>query len=187
MSGADYTIRPSRDADVPAITAIYRHHVLNGVASFEEVPPDQEEIARRRGEIVGRGLPYLVAERAGRVIGYCYAGLFRPRVAYRFTVEDSVYVEADEIGRGLGRALLEQVISRCGELGYRQMVAVIGGRETLGSIRLHERLGFAPIGVLPAVGFKFGRWIDIIMMQRALGPGSDTLPDKVAPGPGPTA
>jgi L-amino acid N-acyltransferase YncA len=187
MSGADYTIRPSRDADVPAITAIYAHHVLHGVASFEEVPPDAAEIARRRGEIVGRGLPYLVAERAGRVIGYCYAGLFRPRVAYRFTVEDSVYVEADEIGRGLGRALLEQVISRCSELGYRQMVAVIGGRETLGSIRLHERLGFAHIGVLPAVGFKFGRWIDIIMMQRQLGPGSDTLPDKAAPGPGSTA
>jgi phosphinothricin acetyltransferase len=187
MSGADYTIRPSRDEDVPAITAIYRHHVLHGVASFEEVPPDAAEIARRRGEIVGRGLPYLVAERAGRVIGYCYAGLFRPRVAYRFTVEDSVYVEADEIGRGRGRALLEQVISRCGELGYRQMVAVIGGRETLGSIRLHERLGFAHIGVLPAVGFKFGRWIDIIMMQRELGAGSDTLPDKAAPGPGPTA
>jgi phosphinothricin acetyltransferase len=187
MSGADYTIRPSHDADVPAIAAIYRHHVLHGVASFEEVPPDQDEIARRRGEIVGRGLPYLVAERAGRVVGYCYAGLFRPRVAYRFTVEDSVYVEADEIGRGLGRALLEQVISRCSELGYRQMVAVIGGRETLGSIRLHERLGFSPIGVLPAVGFKFGRWIDIILMQRALGPGSDSLPDQAAPGAGPTA
>src|SRR5438067_12076943 len=187
MSGADYTIRLSRDDDGRPIAAICRHHVLYGVASFEEVPPDAAEIARRRGEIVGRGLPYLVAERAGRVVGYCYAGLFRPRVAYRFTVEDSVYVEADEIGRGLGRALLEQVIARCGELGYRQMVAVIGGRETLGSIRLHERLGFSHIAVLPAVGFKFGRWIDIILMQRALGPGSDTLPDKAAPGPGSTA
>ena len=169
---------------MPALTAIYGYHVLHGVASFEEVPPDAPEIARRRGEIVKRGLPYLVAERAGRVIGYCYAGPFRPRVAYRFTVEDSVYVEAGEIGRGLGRALLEQVIARCGELGYRQMVAVIGGRETLGSIRLHERLGFAPIGVLPAVGFKFGRWIDIILMQRELGPGADTPPDVAAPEPG---
>ena len=187
MSGADYTIRPSRDEDVPSITAIYRGHVLNGVASFEEVPPEPDEIARRRGEIVARGLPYLVAERAGRVIGYCYAGLFRPRVAYRFTVEDSVYIAADEIGRGLGRALLEQVIARCSELGYRQMVAVIGGRETLGSIRLHERLGFAPIGILPAVGFKFGRWIDIILMQRALGPGSDSLPENGGPSPDPTA
>ena len=187
MSGADYTIRPSRDADVPAITAIYGYHVLHGVASFEEVPPDAAEIARRRGEIVKRGLPYLVAERDGHLIGYCYAGPFRPRVAYRFTVEDSVYVEAGEIGRGLGRALLEQVIARCSELGYRQMVAVIGGHETTGSIRLHEALGFTHIGVLPSVGFKFGRWVDIIMMQRELGPGSDTLPDKAVSAIGPTA
>ena len=186
MRGADHTVRPSRDADVAAITEIYGYHVLHGVASFEEVPPDAAEIARRRGAIVRRGLPYLVAERAGRVIGYCYAGPFRPRVAYRFTVEDSVYVEAGEIGRGLGRALLEQVIARSGELGYRQMVAVIGGRETTGSIRLHERLGFAHMGVLPAVGFKFGRWIDIIMMQRELGPGADTLPDNAAPAAAPT-
>ena len=183
MSGADYTIRPSRDADLPAITAIYGYHVLHGVASFEEVPPDEAEIARRRGAIVKRGLPYLVAERAGRVIGYCYAGPFRPRVAYRFTVEDSVYVEAGEIGRGLGHALLEQVIARCSELGYRQMVAVIGGRETVGSIRVHERLGFAHMGVLPAVGFKFGRWIDIIMMQRELGPGAGIPPDVAAAAP----
>jgi L-amino acid N-acyltransferase YncA len=187
MSGADYTIRPSRDEDVPAITAIYGYHVLHGVASFEEAPPDAAEIARRRGEIVKRGLPYLVAERDKRLIGYCYAGPFRPRVAYRFTVEDSVYVEAGEIGRGLGRALLEQVIARCSELGYRQMVAVIGGRETTGSIRLHEALGFTHIGVLPSVGFKFGRWVDIIMMQRQLGPGSDTLPDQAVSGIGPTA
>src|SRR5258707_14586831 len=178
MSGADYTICPSRDADVAAITAIYGYHVLHGVASFEEVQPDEAEIARWRGEIVKRGLPYLVAERAGRVIGYCYAGPFRPRVAYRFTVEDSVYVEADEIGRGLGRALLEQVIARCSELGYRQMVAVIGGRETTGSIRLHETPGFTPIRVLPPVGYKFDRWGGIIIMQRQAGPGSDNFPHK---------
>src|SRR5260370_12208032 len=127
MSGADYTIRSSRDGDLPAITAIYGYHVLHGVASFEEVPPDEAEIAHRRGEIVKRGLPYLVAERAERVIGYCYAGPFRPRVAYRFTVEDSVYVEAGEIGRGLGRALLEQVIARCTDLGSPQILPVIRG------------------------------------------------------------
>ena len=176
MSGADFTIRPSRDDDLPAITAIYRHHVLNGVASFEEVPPDQHEIARRRGEIVARGLPYLVAERAGRVIGYCYAGPFRTRSAYRFTVEDSVYIDVGEVGRGIGRALVKQAIERCTELGYRQMVAVIGGRETIASIRLHEALGFTHLGVLPAVGFKFGRWIDSVLMQRALGPGSESPP-----------
>jgi len=176
MSGAALLIRPSRDDDVGAIAAIYGYHVAHGVASFEEVTPAVEEIARRRGEIVGRGLPYLVAEREGRVVGYCYAGLFRPRTGYRFTLEDSIYVDAAEIGRGVGRALLESLLARTTELGYRQMVAVIGGRETVASIRLHEALGFAHVGVFPAVGFKFGRWIDIVLMQRALGPGAASLP-----------
>lgn len=176
MSGEAPIIRPSHDDDVAAIAAIYRYHVLYGVASFEEVPPPADEIARRRSEIVGHGLPYLVAERGGRVVGYCYAGPFRPRSGYRFTLEDSIYIDAAEVGRGIGRALLSPVLVRCAELGYRQMVAVIGGRETVASIRLHEALGFAHIGVLPAVGFKFGRWIDIVLMQRALGPGAATLP-----------
>jgi L-amino acid N-acyltransferase YncA len=175
-------IRPSRDEDVAAITAIYAHHVLHGVASFEEVPPDETEIARRRGDILARGLPYLVAERDGRVVGYCYAGPFRPRIGYRYTLEDSIYVDASEVGRGLGRLLLSPVIGRCAELGYRQMVAVIGGRETVASIRLHESLGFRHIGVFPAIGFKFGRWVDTVLMQRALGPGGDTLPDSERPG-----
>jgi L-amino acid N-acyltransferase YncA len=176
MSGEAVLIRASRDDDVAAIAAIYGHHVLHGVASFEETPPAVEEIGRRRGEIVARGLPYLVAERAGRVVGYCYAGLFRPRVAYRFTLEDSIYVDAAEVGRGIGRALLAPLLARSAELGYRQMVAVIGGRETVPSIRLHEAEGFTHAGVLPAVGFKFGRWIDIVLMQRALGPGAATPP-----------
>jgi phosphinothricin acetyltransferase len=174
-------IRPSRGDDVAAIAAIYGYHVMHGVASFEEVVPAVEEIARRRTEIVSRGLPYFVAERDGRVIGYCYAGLFRPRSGYRFTLEDSIYVDAAEIGRGVGRALLGPLLLRATELGYRQMVAVIGGRETLASIRLHEALGFGHAGVLPAVGFKFGRWIDIVLMQRVLGPGAATLPGD---GPG---
>jgi len=176
MSGAAPTIRPSRDADVAAIAAIYAHHVRHGVASFEEAPPDVEEIARRRAAILEQGLPYLVAEREGRVIGYCYAGLFRPRSGYRFTLEDSIYIDAAEIGRGVGRALLEPVIARCSDLGYRQMVAVIGGSETIASIRLHAALGFAHAGLLPAVGFKFGRWIDVVLMQRALGLGAGNLP-----------
>ncbi|HTT78916.1 MAG TPA: GNAT family N-acetyltransferase [Stellaceae bacterium] len=176
MSGAAPTIRPSRDADVAAIAAIYAHHVRHGVASFEEAPPDVEEIARRRAAILEQGLPYLVAEREGRVIGYCYAGLFRPRSGYRFTLEDSIYIDAAEIGRGVGRALLEPVIARCSDLGYRQMVAVIGGSETIASIRLHAALGFAHAGLLPAVGFKFGRWIDVVLMQRTLGPGAGNLP-----------
>ena len=169
-------IRNSRDDDVAAITAIYGHHVLHGVASFEEVPPGEDEMGRRREAITARGLPYLVAEREGRVDGYCYAGLFRPRIGYRYTLEDSVYVAHTDVGRGIGRTLLEPVLERCAALGYRQMVAVIGGRETVASIRLHEALGFAHVGVFTAIGFKFGRWIDTILMQRALGDGNDTLP-----------
>jgi L-amino acid N-acyltransferase YncA len=180
MSGKAPIIRSSRDDDIAAIAAIYGYHVLHGVASFEEVPPAVEEIARRRSEIVARGLPYLVAERTdGQVIGYCYAGPFRPRVGYRYTLEDSVYVAADEVGRGIGRRLLVGVLAQCTQLGYRQMVAVIGGRETIASIRLHERLGFAHTGTFQSVGFKFGRWIDIVLMQRALGPGATTLPDEL--------
>jgi L-amino acid N-acyltransferase YncA len=178
MSGDAPLIRPSRDDDVGAIAAIYGYHVMHGVASFEEVVPTVEEIARRRAEIVSRGLPYLIAERDRKVIGYCYAGLFRPRSAYRFTLEDSIYVDAAEIGRGIGRALLEPLLLRSTELGFRQMVAVVGGTETIPSIRLHEALGFTRAGVLPAVGFKFGRWIDIVLMQRALGPGAAILPDE---------
>ena len=179
MSGdAQPTIRPSREEDIAAIAAIYAHHVAHGVASFEEAPPSPGEMGRRRDEILSRGLPYLVAERGGRVVGYCYAGLFRPRSGYRFTLEDSIYLDPAEVGRGIGRGLLEQVLAGCETLGYRQMVAVIGGRETVASIRLHEALGFAHIGVFEAVGFKFGRWIDIVMMQRALGEGAASLPER---------
>lgn len=169
-------IRPSRDEDVAAIAAIYGHHVLHGLASFEEIPPAAAEIARRRADIIARDLPYLVAELGGRIVGYCYASLFRPRSGYRFTLEDSIYIDEAWTGRGIGRVLLAALIDRSTGLGYRQMVGVIGGRETLASIRLHRALGFAEIGVLPAVGFKFGRWIDIVLMQRALGPGGDSLP-----------
>ena len=176
MSGDRPIIRPSRDEDVAAIAAIYGYHVLHGLASFEEVPPPVEEIARRRAEILARSLPYLVAERAGRLVGYCYAGPFRPRVGYRFTLEDSIYIDAAEVGRGIGRALLAPLIERCGELGYRQMVAVIGGRETVASIRLHQALGFRQVGFFEGVGFKFGRWVDTVLMQRALGEGAATLP-----------
>jgi phosphinothricin acetyltransferase len=176
MSGETPLIRPSRDEDVDAIAAIYGYHVLHGLASFEEVPPEADEIARRRAVIVAGGLPYLVAELGSRVVGYCYASLFRPRAAYRFTLEDSIYIDEAWVGRGIGRALLETLIDRSTALGYRQMVGVIGGRETLPSIRLHRALGFAEIGILPAVGFKFGRWVDIVLMQRALGEGADSLP-----------
>ena len=175
MAGSDLLIRPSRDGDIAAIAAIYGHHVLQGVASFEEVPPSEAEMARRRGELVARGFPYFVAERVGRVVGYCYSGPYRARIGYRFSVEDSIYIDASEVGRGIGRALLAEIIERSTELGYRQMIAVIGGSETLPSINLHKALGFTHVGVFTGIGFKFGRWIDSVYMQRALGPG-DTAP-----------
>jgi phosphinothricin acetyltransferase len=176
MSGDGLIIRPSIDADVTSIAAIYAHHVLNGLASFEEVPPPVEEMARRRGDILARELPYLVAERDGKVLGYAYAGPFRTRSAYRFTLEDSIYIDPVEVGRGLGRALLKPLLDRCEELGYRQMVAVIGGRETVPSIKLHAALGFTHVGVLTGIGFKFGRWVDTVLMQRALGSGAGAPP-----------
>ena len=176
MNSGDVIIRPSREEDIAAITTIYGHHVLHGLASFEEIPPEPAEMARRRGDILARGLPYLVAEREGRAVGYCYAGPFRPRVGYRYTLEDSIYIDAAEVGRGIGRMLLEPLLERCEELGYRQIVAVIGGRETVASIRLHAALGFTHVGVFTGIGFKFGRWVDTVLMQKALGPGADTLP-----------
>jgi L-amino acid N-acyltransferase YncA len=169
-------LRPSEDRDVDTIAAIYGYHVLHGIASFEEIPPGLDEIAQRRRAILDRGLPYLVAERASSVIGYCYASPYRIRSAYRFTLEDSIYIDAAEIGRGIGRLLLAELIERSAALGYRQMVAVIGGREQWPSIRLHQTLGFERIGVLPAVGFKFGGWVDTVLMQRALGTGATTTP-----------
>ncbi len=180
MSADDVVIRPSCEADIMQIAAIYGYHVLHGFASFEEVPPDPDELASRRRDILARGLPYLVAERSGRVLGYCYAGPYRPRSAYRFTLEDSIYIDKAEVGRGLGRALLATVLDRCTELGYRQMVAVIGGSDTWPSIRLHAALGFTQIGVLPAVGFKFGSWVDIVLMHRALGPGETAAPMEIS-------
>jgi L-amino acid N-acyltransferase YncA len=179
MSNGGVVIRPSRDGDVADIAAIYDYHVLHGLASFEEIPPDPDELASRRRDILARGLPYLVAERSGKVLGYCYAGPYRTRSAYRFTVEDSIYINEAEVGRGLGRALLAALLDRCTELGYRQMVAVIGGSETWPSIRLHAALGFTRVGLLPAVGFKFGSWVDIVLMQRALGRGETAPPAKI--------
>jgi L-amino acid N-acyltransferase YncA len=170
-------VRDAREADLPAITAIYEHHVLHGVASFEEVPPALEEMQRRYAAIRERGLPYLVAELGGSVAGYAYAGPYRPRPAYRHTVEDSVYLRPELIGRGLGRLLLGELIVRCEALGLRQMVGIIGGRETVASIALHERMGFRHVGVLEAVGYKFGRWLPTLILQRELGVGAAEPPD----------
>lgn len=170
------TIRPADDADMAVIAAIYAHHVRHGYASFETEPPPAEEMTRRRDEIVARGLPYLVAELDGAVQGYAYAGLYRPRIGYRFTVEDSIYVEKDAPRRGIGRALLTELVTHCTALGYRQMVAVIGDTRNGGSIGLHAALGFRVVGTLPSVGFKLGRWVDSVFMQRPLGEGDSSLP-----------
>ncbi len=171
------TLRPSTDADVPAIAAIYAHHVRTGLASFETVPPTQEEMAHRRLEILKHGLPYLVAELGGAVAGYAYAGPYRLRPAYRFTLEDSIYVHPDHIGKGIGRLLLGALIAACEQKGYRQMIAIIGDTGNAASIGLHQAFGFEHAGTLRAVGFKFGRWVDTVLMQRSLGTGATTLPE----------
>lgn len=173
-----FTVRDSQDADVATIQKIYSHHVLTGLGSFEETPPSLDEIARRRREILSHGLPFLVAESDGRLLGYAYTGPFRPRSAYRYSVEDSIYVAPDAQRRGIGRRMLDELLERCTKLGYRQMVAVIGDSANHASIGVHDAAGFAEVARLPAVGFKFGRWVDIVMMQRALGPGQSTLPER---------
>ncbi len=170
-------IRDADDADGAALAAIYRPHVLHGAATFEETPPSPEEMAARRAAIAAQGLPYLVADVDARVVGYCYAAPYRPRAAYRYTIEDSVYVEDGFGGRGVGAALLGALIARCEQGPWRQMVAVIGDRANAHSIALHRRFGFASVGVQPAVGFKFGRWIDTVTMQRPLGEGERTPPE----------
>ena len=175
---AAVTIRTCEEADVPTISAIYHHHVLHGAASFEIEPPDAAEMARRRGAVIDGGYPYLVAEQDGRVVGYAYASAYRPRPAYRNTVENSVYVEPGRERRGIGRVLLEALLEACEQRGFRQVVAVIGDSGHDASIGLHRALGFRMVGTLQSAGFKFGRWIDIVLMQRALGPGDGTPPTR---------
>jgi phosphinothricin acetyltransferase len=171
-------VRDATDADMPAIQAIYAHHVLHGVASFEEVPPTLDEMARRRTAVLEAGLPYLAAEVDGAVVGYAYATLYRPRPAYRHTIEDSVYVAPGLGGRGIGRALLRALIERCERGAWRQMLAVIGNSGNAGSIGVHRSCGFELVGTLRSVGFKHGRWVDTVLMQRALGDGDSSTPSR---------
>ena len=178
VAGRVVVVRDALPADLPIIQSIYSHHVLQGLASFEEVPPDAPEIERRYRDIVARGLPYVVAECDGRVAGFAYAGPYRTRPAYRYTVEDSVYVAPHAVGKGLGHAALSEVIRRVTARGFRQMIAIIGDSANLPSIRLHEKLGFRHAGTLQAVGFKFGRWVDSVIMQLGLGAGDSRLPDR---------
>ena len=172
------SIRDAQPADMAAVQAIYAHHVLHGSASFEEVPPDVAEMSQRHAAVVSRGLPFLVAEWEQQVVGYCYASLYRPRPAYRYDIEDSVYLHTDARGRGLGTALLTELIRRC-ELGpWRQMIAVVADSGEPASMALHQRLGFVQVGTLNAVGYKFGRWIDTAFLQRPLNSGQHSAPEQ---------
>lgn len=174
-------LRDAEKSDFTAIQALYAHHVLHGLGSFEETPPEAAEMLRRWQAVRDAGLPYLVCaseDHAGRIEGFAYAATYRPRPAYRFAVEDSVYVDPDRPRRGIGRLLLSALIERCTQLGLRQMIAVIGDSQNDGSIGLHASLGFARVGCLPAAGFKHGGWVDVVLMQRPLGAGAETLPHR---------
>jgi L-amino acid N-acyltransferase YncA len=170
------TIRPSKAGDVAAIAEIYGYHVLNGLASFELLAPSADEIAKRRADVIGKNFPYLVAEVEGKVVGYAYASLYRARPAYRHTLENSVYIHKDYGGRGVGKSLMRALIEGCEKVGARQLIAVIGDSANQASIKLHAACGFVQVGVMKAVGFKFGRWVDSVYMQRAIGESDSTLP-----------
>jgi len=174
METSPLLIRSSLEGDLPAITEIYAEAVRTGTASFEIEPPDQADMARRRQAVVAAGLPWLTAERGGAVMGYAYAGPFRPRPAYRFCVENSIYVDARARGQGVGALLMAELVARCEAWGARQMIAVIGDSANTASIALHERLKFRHAGRIEHVGWKFGRWLDVVFMQRTLGPGAST-------------
>lgn len=174
MSAPTTLLRPSRDEDLQAIAEIYADAVLHGTGTFELDVPDVAEMARRRADVLSKGLPWLVAECEGQVMGYAYANHFRPRLAFRFCVEDSIYLHPDAKGRGLGTMLLTELMARCEAAGARQMVAVIGDSQNLGSVGVHRRLGFEHLGVIRSAGWKFERWLDVVMMQRPLGQGDRT-------------
>ncbi|MSO73362.1 MAG: N-acetyltransferase family protein [Rhodospirillaceae bacterium] len=171
-------IRLATEQDMPAIQEIYAHYVLSTTASFEEEPPTVAEMTARWQRVLARSLPYLVAMKGKRVVGYAYAGPFRERSGYRYTIEDSVYVAEDFRGRNVGNALLTELIERCTALGFRQMIAIIGDSTNASSLALHSRHGFFVVGALSSTCFKFGRWVDAVLMQRILGDGDNSLPPK---------
>jgi phosphinothricin acetyltransferase len=171
------TIRQSTDADIPAITAIYRHHVLHGTGTFEIDPPSEADMTTRRADVLGRNLPWLVAEKDGQILGYAYANWFKPRPAYRFSAEDSIYVADAARGMGVGRKLLAELAVQAEAVGVRKLLAVIGDSANAGSIGVHRSLGFTEVGVMRSVGWKFGAWRDIVLMEKTLGAGDTTSPE----------
>ncbi len=169
-------IRPSTDADIPAIAAIYTHHVLHGTGTFETAPPSEQDMAQRRTDVLSKGLPYLVVEYAGDVVGFAYCQWFKPRPAYRFSAEDSIYLAASAHGKGLGRLLLVELMVQAERAGVRKLIAVIGDSANLGSIGVHKACGFQSVGVLANCGWKFERWLDVVLMDRVIGLGSTQAP-----------
>lgn len=169
-------IRPSREDDLPAITAIYAHHVLHSTGTFETEPPGLAEMSTRRADVLGKKLPYLVAEQNGQVLGFAYCNWFKPRPAYRFSAEDSIYIATGNQGQGLGRALLADLVTQAEQAGLRKLIAVIGDSANAGSVGLHRALGFENVGVLKACGWKFGEWRDVVLMEKVLGEGSSSAP-----------
>ena len=170
------SIRASTPQDIPHITRIYAHHVLHGTGTFETEAPQDAEMARRRDEVLGRQLPYLVAEQEGQVVGFAYANWFKPRPAYRFSAEDSIYVDDAMRGQGVGKLLLHALMAQCEAVGIRKLIAVIGDSANQGSVGVHTAAGFRHVGTMQAVGWKFGRWLDVVMMEKALGDGDRTPP-----------
>jgi L-amino acid N-acyltransferase YncA len=170
------SIRSSRDEDVPAIAAIYAHHVLNGTGTFEIDPPSPQDMATRRADVLSKGLPYLVAEEGGKVTGFAYCNWFKPRPAYRFSAEDSIYLAPEATGKGMGRKLLEALATQAEAAGVRKLIAVIGDSANAGSIGVHIALGFSHVGIIKSCGWKFDQWRDIVLMEKQLGPGDSTPP-----------
>ncbi len=169
-------IRPSGDEDIAAITAIYRHHVLTGTGTFEIDPPTETDMANRRADVLSKGLPYLVIEEKGRVLGFAYCNWFKPRPAYRFSAEDSIYMALDAHRRGMGKALLAELCAQAERAGVRKLLAVIGDSANAGSIGVHSALGFSHVGVLKSCGWKFDRWLDVVMMEKPLGASDSSAP-----------
>ncbi|WP_394790226.1 GNAT family N-acetyltransferase [Rhodoferax sp.] len=170
-------IHPARDEDIDAITAIYTHHVLHGTGTFETTPPLAADMAARRADVLAKGLPYLVAVDADKVLGFAYCSWFKPRPAYRFSAEDSIYLAPESSGKGLGRALLTELTIQAERVGVRKLIAVIGDSANAGSIGVHRSLGFNQVGVLSACGWKFGRWLDVVLMEKSIGAGSSSSPE----------
>ncbi len=174
-------IRDSRDEDLPTLTGIYAHHVLRGTGTFETEPPSVADMGARRADVLAKGLPYLVAEEAGVVVGFAYGNWFKPRPAYRYSVEDSIYLAPDLQRKGLGRALLAELLARCEAAGIRKIMAIIGDSANAGSVGLHRALGFTQVGIVESCGWKMGAWRDIVIMQKTLGAGDTLPPPDAAP------